>query len=458
MKLSEHDPACACDLPTPLYSFSFAPNPGWSHMYARSDEIRQYLEDCADRFGVRAHLRFGADFTGATWVDERQCWLILVGGEPAMWARFLVGGFGGLNRPVFPDIQGLESFGGPVFHTAAWDHSVALGGLRVAVIGTEASAIQLIPQVAKSAGGVSVFQRTAPWIVPKLDRPIGRVEQDLYARIPLTQRAVRGLVFTITEGVGVAITRAPILMRIGERWSRWHLRRAIADPELRVKLTPAYRLGCKRILVSNDFYPALTRENVELVTERIERVDARGLWPADGAHHPADVLVCGTGFRIEEVFSPLDIRGRNGITLNQAWAGGIEAHRETMVAGFLNAALLSGPNTGTGSTSQIYMIEAQIHYVMELLRTLREQRAGAIEVRPAAQAAYNRQLQQQMKRTVWLKGGCNSWYLDEEGVNRTLYPGPSSSFWRSLRRVRQAEYELTPAPTPVTSPPIPVAA
>ncbi len=316
------------------------------------------------------------------------------------------------------------------------------------VIGTGASAVQVIPRLAKIAERVTVFQRTAPWVVPKIDRPIAAWEQALYAKVPLTQKLVRGTIFAITEGVGVAITRAPQLMRIGELWSRRHIRRAIPDPQLRDAVKPAYRLGCKRILPSNDYYPSLARDDVELVSSGIERITPTGVVSADGIERPLDVLVCGTGFRIEEVFTHLDIRGRGGITLTDSWAGGIEAHRGTTVHGFPNLALLSGPNTGTGSTSQVYMIEAQIHYVLGMLRMLRERGLGTIEPRSQAQADYNRWVQSSMQRTVWLKGGCDSWYLDDEGVNRTLYPGPSSSFWRSLRRVREEEYQLEPARRP----------
>ncbi len=255
--------------------------------------------------------------TGGRWDDERQRWEIDVDGEPALCARFVVGGFGGLNRPSFPDIAGLEDFEGPVFHTSEWDHTVPLEGKRVGVIGTGASAIQVIPQVVKVAGQVTVFQRTAPWVVPKIDRPIAAWEQALYAKFPLTQKLVRGTIFAITEGVGVAITRAPQLMKIGEVWARRHIRRAISDPQLRDAVEPAYRLGCKRILPSNDYYPALARDNVELVSSAIERVTPTGVVSADGTEHRLDVLVCGTGFRIEEVFTHLDIRGRDGITLTR---------------------------------------------------------------------------------------------------------------------------------------------
>jgi len=448
-----HYPGCCCDVPTPLYSFSFAPNPDWSHLYARNDEIRAYIEDCTDRFGVRPHMRFGADVTGAQWDQERSRWMVEIGGEPALTARVLIGGFGGLNRPSFPDIEGLESFKGQLFHSAQWDHSVDLDGKRVAVIGTGASAIQLVPRVARRASNVAVFQRTAPWIMPKFDRAIGRWEKRLYRRFPAAQRAVRGLIFAITESVGFPITRRPRMLAGLEAVARAQLRRQVPDPELRRKLTPAYRLGCKRILVSNDYLPALSRDNVDVVTDPIARVTATGVVTAEGVEHPADVLVCSTGFAIEEVFSSLNMHGRDGLSLTEAWAGGIEAHRGTTVAGFPNLALLSGPNTGTGSTSQVYMIEAQIHYALEALRTMREQGAATFEVRPDAQRDYNRDLQERMQQTVWLQGGCNSWYLDDSGVNRTLYPGLSSAFRRSLREFRDDEYVLSPAPAaePVTA-------
>jgi cation diffusion facilitator CzcD-associated flavoprotein CzcO len=437
-----HYPGCACDVPAPLYSYSFAPNPRWSRLYAGSEEIRAYMEDCADRFDVRGYLRFNADVTGAHWDEENARWTILVGGEEALTADFVVAGPGGLSRPAYPDIPGLESFTGALFHTAQWDHSVALQGKRVGVIGTGASAIQVIPQVAKQAAQVTVFQRTPPWVVPKLDRQIGRLEQALYARVPLTQKLLRGLIFTITEGVGFAITRYPWMLKLGEIWSRRHMRRAIKDPDLERELTPDYRLGCKRILPSNNFYPAMARENVALQTAGLARIEGNRVIANDGAEHELDVLVCGTGFAIEEVFAQLDLRGRGGLTLTEAWAKGLEAHRGTTVSGFPNAALLSGPNTGTGSTSQVYMIEAQIHYVLQMLRLLEARSARAIDVKPEAQREYNAWIQRRMRRTVWLTGGCKSWYLSEDGVNRTLYPGPSSEFWRSLRKVKPDEYEL----------------
>jgi cation diffusion facilitator CzcD-associated flavoprotein CzcO len=442
-----HYPGCACDVPTPLYSFSFAPNPRWSHMYARSGEIRAYLEECADRYDVRRHIRFGAAATGASWDAEEQRWTVEIDHEPALTAGFVVGGFGGLNRPVFPEIDGLEEYRGSLFHSAQWDHSVPLEGKRIGVIGTGASAIQLIPAIAPQAGEVVVFQRTPAWVLPKADRGIPRIEQELYARLPLSQRLVRTVIYGITEALGLTLTRRPELTRALEQIARLHINHFIDDPELRRKLTPSYRLGCKRILFSNDYYAGLARPNVDVVTHGIERVTAHGVITADGTEHQLDALVCSTGFRVEEVFAGLDVRGTDGLSLAEAWTGGMEAHRGTTVAGFPNLALLSGPNTGTGSTSQVFMIEAQIHYVLEMLKRLRAAGGGALDVRPEAQRNYNEWLQERMRDTVWLKGGCSSWYLDENGVNRTLYPGPSLEFWRSLRELDPSEYDLSPAPS-----------
>ena len=455
-----HYPGCACDVPTPLYSFSFAPNPDWSHLYARHGELRTYLEACTDRFGVRGHLRFGTDVTGAAWDEAHQRWVVEVGGEPRMTGRMLVGGFGGLSRPAYPAITGLEDFRGRLFHSAQWEHDVDLRGQRIGVIGTGASAIQLVPRVAKVARHVDVFQRTPGWIVPKLDLRISPRAKRLFRRVPATQRALRALIFGVTESVGYPITRKPALLKGLERRAAQHLARQVADPDLRARLTPSSRIGCKRILVSNDYYPALLEDHVDLVTAPIERVTATGVLTADGIAHELDVLVCSTGFRVQEVYMALDIRGRDGRHLRDVWAGGIEAHRGTSVAGFPNLALLSGPNTGTGSTSQVYMIESQVHYVLEMMRTMRRNGATEVEVSPDAQDAYNAWLQERMQDTVWLRGGCDSWYLDANGVNRTLYPGLSSAFRRSLREFRVAEHVLAPArprPTPtVPAAPAPI--
>jgi len=444
-----HYPGCACDVPAPLYSLSFAPNPNWSRLFAGYAEIRAYMEDCADRFGVRPHLRFGAEVTGATWDEEAHRWTIEIGGEPAMTARVVIGGLGGLSRPAFPDIEGLGDFQGDVFHSAQWRHDVDLTGKRVAVVGTGASAIQFVPRIAKVAGHVDVHQRTAPWILPKLDRPTARLERAVWKRFPITLKLLRGFIFTTTESIGYPITRRPALLAGLEAIGRLHLRRAVKDPELRAKLAPGYRVGCKRILISNDYLPALTRENVDVVTDGIARITPTGVVTRAGEERPADVLICGTGFNIEDAFQHVEIRGRGGRSLIDTWnAEGIQAHRGTTITGFPNLMLLSGPNTGTGSTSQVYMIEAQIRYVLDALRQMREQRLDAVDVKPEVQAASNADIQARMDRTVWLSGGCSSWYLSADGVNRTLYPGLSSRFAREMRTFAMDEYLGTRAGDP----------
>ncbi len=437
-----HYPGCACDVPAPLYSFSFAPNPDWSRLYARWDELRDYLEDCADRFDVRGHIRFRAEVTTATWEHERQRWVLELADGRTLTARVVIGGFGGLNRPSYPDIQGLDGFAGELFHSADWRHDVPLEGRRVGVIGTGASAIQLVPHVAARAEHLDVYQRTAPWVMPKLDHRFSRRERHLYRRLPIIQRALRGLVFTLTESLAWPITRDQRLLAPLERRGLAHLARQVPDPELRAKLTPHYRLGCKRILVANNYYPALMRPNVDVVTESIARVTPRGIVTADGVEHELDVLVCSTGFSIGEAFSAIDVRGRDGRSLGETWSAGLQAHRGTAIAGFPNLLILSGPNTGTGSTSQVYMIESQIHYALRALAHMRTHGYATMEATEAAQSQYNRELDARMERTVWLRGGCNSWYLDDQGRNGTLYPGFSSAFRRSLRPLHAAEYRF----------------
>jgi cation diffusion facilitator CzcD-associated flavoprotein CzcO len=447
-----HYPGCACDVPSPLYSFSFAPNPRWSHMYAHSDEIKAYLEECADRYELRSRLRFGQTVTGAHWDAETQRWTVFVDGAPVLTARFVIGGFGALNRPTFPAIEGLENFTGPLFHTAQWDHSVPLDGRRIGVIGTGASGIQAIPELAKIASHVTVFQRTPAWVLPKADRPISPLEKRLYERVPAVQGGIRRTIFAITEGLATGLTRRHQILTGLEQVSRMFLRLTVKDPAKRRALSPDYRLGCKRILFSNDYYRGVNRDNVAIETARIERVTATRVVTADGIEHPVDALVAATGFAIEAVFTGLDIRGVDGLTLDQAWAGGFEAHRGTTVAGFPNMALLSGPNTGTGSTSQVFMIESQIHYVMEMVKLMRSRGLGALTVRKEAQTASNAELQARMAQTVWLNGGCQSWYLDAHGVNRTLWPDTAMAFRRQTAHLAQAEYELEPLRRSVPQP------
>jgi cation diffusion facilitator CzcD-associated flavoprotein CzcO len=402
---ANHYPGCACDVPTPYYSFSFAPKPDWSRFYAPHDEIRGYLEECADRFGVRPHLRLRQEVTALEWLEDEQRWRVDVAGAPALTARVVVAAPGGLSRPSYPDLEGLADFAGPWFHSAEWDHSVDLAGARVAVVGTGASAIQFVPRVAKVAAHVDVFQRTPPWVLPKPDRPIPGWERALYRRVPAAQRAMRGLVWAMQEYQGLANTRFSLLARPLEAQGRRWIRRSIKDPELAARLTPDYRIGCKRILLANDWYPTLAQPHVDVVSDGIARVSASGIVTRDGAERPADVLVFGTGFAATDPIGDLPIRGRGGTGLSELWRDGMAAHRGTTIAGMPNFFLMPGPNTGTGHTSQVFMIEAQVRHVRAALDRMDERGAAVIEPRAEAQAAFNADLQRRMADTVWIRGG-----------------------------------------------------
>jgi cation diffusion facilitator CzcD-associated flavoprotein CzcO len=360
---------------------------------------------------------------------------------------------GGLSEPSIPDIAGAGEFEGPAFHTARWDHGVDLSGKRVAVIGTGASAVQAVPRIQPLVRQLSVFQRTPPWIMPHPGRAVRPRERALFRALPALQKLVRGAVYWGREGF-VPVFKFHRLSAIPQRMARAHLERQVGDPGLRAKLTPGYEIGCKRILMSNTYFPALQQPNAQLVTDAIERITPSGIVTADGVEHPADVIVWGTGFRVTDMPYLRWIRGREGRSLAEVWAdSGMQGHRGTTIAGFPNLFVLVGPNTGLGHNSIVFMIEAQLEYVMGALRAMDERGAVAVEPRPEAQAAFNAAVQARLKGTVWDAGGCASWYLDAHGRNTTLWPGTSWSFRRATRRFELAEHELlAPAARPAEAP------
>jgi cation diffusion facilitator CzcD-associated flavoprotein CzcO len=440
-------PGCQCDVPSHLYSFSFAPNPGWSRTFSCQPEIWEYLRRCAREHDVLGHVRFGHDLREASWDDEQQVWRLETS-QGSLRAHVLVSGIGALSDPSVPDIPGLESFEGTVFHSAQWDHDHALEGERVAVVGTGASAIQFVPRIAPRVGRLHVFQRTPPWIMPHTDRPVSRFERFLFRRLPFTQRLLRSGIYFIREALVLGLAVDTRLMAGLERVGRAHLRRQLPDRELRRKLRPRYRLGCKRILISNDYYPALARDNVEVVTDGIREVRPRSIVTADGAEREVDTIILGTGFHVTDMPAAEHLHGRGGVSLAQQWQGSPQAYLGATIAGFPNLFMLLGPNTGLGHNSVVFMIEAQIAYVMDCLRTMDERGVRAVEIRAEAQAAYNARVQEQLEGTVWNAGGCRSWYLDANGRNSTLWPSFTWRFWRRTRRFDPDEYRLAPAPTP----------
>ncbi|HWF54831.1 MAG TPA: NAD(P)/FAD-dependent oxidoreductase [Solirubrobacteraceae bacterium] len=435
-------PGCACDVQSHLYSFSFEPNPTWSRMFASQPEIRAYLEHCTDKYGVRPHLRFDSEITSAEYDEALRLWRVVVnGGERRYTARVLVAGFGPLSRPELPSIDGVEEFGGDFFHSAQWRSDVELAGKRVAVIGTGASAIQFVPRIASQVGELKLFQRTAPWVLPKPDRPTTGIERGLFRRMPALQKLYRELIYWRLETRVLGMTLHPKVMKAAELVGKLHIRRSIKDPVLRALLTPDYTIGCKRILMSNDYYSSLDRPNVSVISGGIARVTPTGVIDADGNEHEVDVIIYGTGFKVRDPLGSLQITGRDGAELGSLWRErGLEAYLGTTIAGFPNLFLLVGPNTGLGHNSIIYMIESQVHYVLDAIATMRRRQLAAVDVRPDVQGRFNDDLQAQLAGTVW-SSGCSSWYLDESGKNRTLWPGFTFAFRQATDTFDIEEYE-----------------
>ncbi len=435
-------PGCACDVPSHLYSFSFAPNPDWTHVYGRQPEIRAYLDKVTDDFGVRPYLHLGTDLVAGSWDDRAMLWRLETN-RGAFTADAVISGCGGLVEPALPDVPGVETFEGEAFHSARWNHDVDLRGKRVAVIGTGASAIQFVPAIQPEVGHLTVFQRTPPWIVPRLDWEYPEAQRKLLRAAPALLKANRLRQYWFREWNLLSFTGKGKMNAFGEKQARAHLERQVREPDLRARLTPDYAIGCKRVLVSNDYYPALTQPNVSVVTTGITEVRPHSVVDGNGDEHDVDVIVYGTGFHVMDIPVAHRLTGREGRTLAEEWAKtGAEAHRGTTVAGFPNLFLLLGPNTALGHSSVVFMIEAQIHYVMQALKALQGFGARALEVRRAAQARYNAELQAQLDTTVWNQGGCRAWYRNADGKNFTLWPTHTFTFKKQLSRFDAESYAL----------------
>lgn len=435
-------PGCACDVPSYLYSFSFEQNPHWSSMFAPWDEILAYLRHCADKYGIADHIRYGAEVTEAAFDDHTGRWTVTLNAGETVTARALVAGVGGLHQPKLPDLPGLDTFTGTAFHSARWNHEHDLTGRRVAVIGTGASAIQFVPRIAEQVAHLDLFQRSPAWVTAKPERTISRAERALHARFPATQRALRDLVFWVLEARGAGFAGNPRLMKALELQARRQLHKQIRDPDLRARLTPAYQVGCKRLLQSNDYYPALTRSNVDLVTSPITRISPTGLTTADGIEHECDTIIYGTGFDVSGNLTRMRILGRDGAELAETWKrDGIGAHLGITVAGYPNLFLLVGPNTTLGHSSMVFMIEAQVRYVMQALDLLRGRGTAYVEVREEVQQRSVAEVQDKLGDTVW-QSGCTSWYLDDQGRNSTIWPDFTVGYWRRTRRLDPADFVL----------------
>jgi cation diffusion facilitator CzcD-associated flavoprotein CzcO len=433
-------------VPSHLYSFSFAPNPDWRHAFSRQPQIFDYLRGVARDFGVLPKVRLNTTVTAAGWDEPTGRWQVETTAG-SLTADYLVLGAGGLSDPAIPDIPGLAGFAGTTFHSATWRHDHDLTGERVAVIGTGASAIQFVPHVQRAAAHLTVFQRTAPWVLPRRDRAYRGWERRVNRLFPGVQRAIRLRMYLLREMWLIGFALRPSLLQYGEKLALQHLHRQVPDPALRAKLTPNFRLGCKRVLLSNDYYPALSQPNVSVETDRIVEILPHAVVTegADGSRqeHPVDTIIFGTGFHVTDPPVAAHVCGRDGRSLAEHWRdSGMAALHGTTIAGFPNLFMLVGPNTGLGHNSIVLMIEAQVRYMIDLLDQMRRRGIDQVEPTRSAQQAYNDRLQHQLAGTVWNTGGCQSWYLDANGRNTTLWPTFTFEFMRELRRADLTEYAV----------------
>lgn len=435
-------PGCACDVPSQLYSFSFAPNPNWTRAFSPQAEIHDYLKDCAHRFGLPPHIRFNHELREAKWQDDAQRWRILTS-QGVITADVFISGVGALSDPSIPKLPGLERFGGKVMHSARWDHGYELARKKVAVIGTGASSIQFVPQIQPKVATLKLFQRTAPWIMPRGDHAIEESQRRLFRLSALAMKAKRAGIYGVRELMVLGF-RNPGVMKLAHRLALKHLNRSVKDPALRRKLTPDYTLGCKRVLLSDDYLPSLVQPNVEVLTDGIKEVREGSIVTSDGVEHEVDALIFGTGFHVADLPIAKQVRGRDGRTLKETWAGSPKAHLGTTVTGFPNFFILQGPNTGLGHTSVLTMIESQFEHVLAALRYLAGHDAASLEPRPEAQDAFIAEVDKLMRGTVWTAGGCNSWYLDETGRNSTIWPSWTFTFARRVERFDPTEYRVAP--------------
>jgi len=437
-------PGCACDIPSVLYSWTDEQNPRWSRAFAGQQEIWDYMRDVVKRKNLEPKIRYGHEALAGSWSEDRSLWELETSGG-SLTADFVISGAGGLSDPSIPDLPGLERFQGKMFHSANWDHNHDLIGRDVAVIGTGASAIQFVPEIQPKVKRLHVFQRTPPWVLPRENVRIPRRWRKRFERHPRLLRLVRSLVFSLFESFHVMF-RHPPLAALPELRARRHIARQVRDPELRKRVTPDYRLGCKRVLGSGDWYQAICSENVEVISEGIREITETGIIDAGGAEHRVDTIIFGTGFHVTDPPMGHRVKGRDGRTLMEIWQGSPKAHLGMSVPGFPNAFLLLGPNTGLGHNSVLLIIEAQVKYLIRLLDHCRRNGVRTIEPTPVALASFVDEIERGTEGSVWTAGGCLSWYVDKTGRNSTLWPGSVRAYRRRVARFKPDEFALSKQP------------
>jgi cyclohexanone monooxygenase len=449
-------PGAACDVPSHLYSYSFELNPDWSRSFSPQPEIHEYLRATAEKYGVLDKHLFDTEVTLAEWDEAAQQWQVETT-NGSFSADVVVAAVGALCEPHLPDIRGIETFTGEIFHSARWNHDANLAGKRVALIGTGASAIQIGPAIADRVGHLDVYQRTAPWVMPRHDRAYSAVEKFAYKHVPFLQRAAREAIYWGRESFVLGFAFQPKILLGAQRMAERNIAKGISDPELRKAVTPDWQIGCKRILISNQWYPMLAQDNVDLVTDGITEIRGNSIVSASGGPatgdgvaggretvREVDAIIVATGFYVTDSPAYQAIIGRDGRSLASVWdEQGQQAYKGAAVAGFPNLFFVVGPNTGLGHSSMVYMIESHINYLSSALRQMDEQQLATVEVREQAQRAFNENLQKQMSRTIWTTGGCSSWYLDRHGNNTTLWPSFTFLFRQMTRRFDLAAYTTT---------------
>jgi cation diffusion facilitator CzcD-associated flavoprotein CzcO len=441
-------PGCACDVQSHLYSYSFEPNPNWTRMFATQPEIRGYLQHCASKYNVMPHVRLNNAIEHLRWNEQEQHWHLQDANGIHYTANIVVSGMGGLSKPALPEIRGLDKFAGKVFHSQQWDHAYDFRGKRVAVIGTGASAIQFVPQIQPKVAHLDLYQRTPPWILPKPDRPISGLERSLFARIPALQKLWRGLIYSQLETRVLGFAVSPKVMLLPQTIAKHHIYTRIKDPILRKKVTPDYRFGCKRVLISDDYYPALTQKNVDVITAGIREITETSVITNDGTRRDVDAVILGTGFRVSDLVARGMLFGRNGLDITDIWKNGPSAYKGICVTGFPNLFFLMGPNTGLGHSSMVYMIESQIHYVMDAVARMQQNGWQSVDVKPDLQEHYNRDIQGGLGHSVWNAGGCSSWYLHPvTGRNTALWPGFTFNYRATTKHFDASAYQISSGAT-----------
>lgn len=435
-------PGSACDVESRVYSFSFEQNPYWSKRFSEYWEIQDYLLGLVDKWSLREHLRLNTEVVNAEFDEAAGAWTLTTNTGDIFTARVVLSGVGGLIDPAYPTIEGMDDFAGEMFHTARWNHEADLAGKRVAMIGTGASAVQVAPAIAPKVGKLTVLQRSAGWVVPQFNSDYSPRAKRLAVRFPFLLRLSRFIKFWLSEFFGpIVFLDSKLLSAIGSRVSLWNLRRQVQDPELRKKLTPDFQFGCKRVLISDDYWATFERDNVELVTEPVATIKSDGIRTKDGTIHKADVIIFATGYLLGLAAVPFRVLGLAGRSLADAWADGAVAYKGLAVSGFPNWFMMMGPNTGPGHTSVLVFTEAQIEHALAAVKMMMAEGIKYCDVRQDVQDRYNEGIQGRMKHMVW-GSGCESWYLSDDGLNHSLYPGFATEYVMRTRRLDPADYEI----------------